>query len=88
MHLPPLPEMLVVLAIVVMLFGAGRVSKLGGELGVAIRDFRKGLSEDPNAPVTPNPPVMPSAPVMPNVTVTPTSKMTDTIDSTTPPINR
>jgi len=77
-----LPELIVVLVIVIVLFGAGRVSKLGGELGVAIRDFRKGLSDDPNAPV------MPSVPVMPSATVVPTSKMTDTIDTTTPPINR
>lgn len=39
-----LPELLIVLVIVVVLFGAGRVSKLGGELGVAIREFRKGLN--------------------------------------------
>lgn len=40
------PELLIVLLIVVVLFGAGRVSKLGGELGVAIREFRKGLEGD------------------------------------------
>ncbi len=38
-----LPELVIVLLIVVVLFGAGRVSKLGGELGTAIREFRKGL---------------------------------------------
>ena len=38
-----LPELIIVLLIVVVLFGAGRVSKLGGELGTAIREFRKGL---------------------------------------------
>jgi len=38
-----LPELIIVLIIVIVLFGAGRVSKLGGELGVAIREFRKGL---------------------------------------------
>ncbi|EKD89108.1 MAG: hypothetical protein ACD_34C00193G0003 [uncultured bacterium] len=41
-----LPELLVVLVIVVVIFGVGRVSKLGGELGGAIRSFRKGLKED------------------------------------------
>jgi sec-independent protein translocase protein TatA len=41
-----LPELLIVLVIVVILFGAGRVSKLGGELGTAIREFRKGLTGD------------------------------------------
>ena len=42
-----LPELLIVLVIVVVLFGAGRVSKIGGELGIAIREFRKGLEGEP-----------------------------------------
>ncbi len=41
-----LPELLVVLVIVVLIFGIGRVSKIGGELGGAIRSFRKGLKGD------------------------------------------
>jgi sec-independent protein translocase protein TatA len=39
-----LPELLVVLVIVVLIFGVGRVSKMGGELGKGIRAFREGLS--------------------------------------------
>lgn len=45
-----LPELIIVLIIVVVLFGAGRVSKLGGELGTAIREFRKGLESDQKKP--------------------------------------
>ena len=41
-----LPELLVILVIVVLIFGIGRVSKIGGELGGAIRSFRKGLKGD------------------------------------------
>ena len=41
------PELLIVLVIVVLLFGAGRISKLGGDLGVAIREFRNGLNGEP-----------------------------------------
>ncbi len=37
------PELLLILAIVVLLFGVGRVSKIGGEMGSAVREFRKGL---------------------------------------------
>jgi len=37
-------ELIIVLLIVVVLFGVGRVGQLGGELGKAIREFRKGLS--------------------------------------------
>ncbi len=40
------PELLIVLLIVLVLFGAGRVSRLGGDLGTAIREFRKGLAGD------------------------------------------
>jgi sec-independent protein translocase protein TatA len=36
-------ELLIVLLIVVMLFGIGRVSRIGGELGSAVSNFRKGL---------------------------------------------
>ena len=38
------PELIIVLVIVIILFGAGRISKLAGELGSGIRAFRKGLS--------------------------------------------
>ncbi len=39
-------ELLLVFFIVVVLFGVGRVGRLGGELGSAIREFRRGLNED------------------------------------------
>ena len=37
-------ELLIILLIVVLLFGAGRISKIAGELGPGIREFRKGLT--------------------------------------------
>jgi sec-independent protein translocase protein TatA len=40
-----LPELLVILAIVALLFGVGRISKVGKELGSAISAFRQGLNE-------------------------------------------
>ena len=42
-------ELLIVLAIVILVFGVGRVSELGGALGKSIREFRRevrGLDED------------------------------------------
>lgn len=39
-------EILIVLAIVLLLFGVGRIGKIGGELGSGIRAFRKGLKGD------------------------------------------
>lgn len=38
-------ELVIVLAIVILLFGVGRVSKIGSELGQAVRGFRDGLNE-------------------------------------------
>jgi sec-independent protein translocase protein TatA len=37
------PELLLILAVVLILFGVGRVSKIGRELGTGIREFREGL---------------------------------------------
>ncbi len=39
-------ELLIILVIVLLLFGVGRVGRIGGELGRAIREFRRGLSGD------------------------------------------
>ena len=40
------PELLLILAVVVLLFGVGRLSKIGSELGRGIREFRVGLKGD------------------------------------------
>ena len=40
------PELIIILVIIVLLFGVGRVTKIGGELGTAIKSFRKGIKED------------------------------------------
>jgi sec-independent protein translocase protein TatA len=39
-----IPELLIILVIVVLLFGPGRIGKIAGELGKGIRSFREGLS--------------------------------------------
>ena len=41
-----LPEILIVLLIVVVIFGPGRIANLGGELGRSLREFREGLQGD------------------------------------------
>ncbi|MBI5961649.1 MAG: twin-arginine translocase TatA/TatE family subunit [Chloroflexi bacterium] len=48
------PELLLILAIVVLLFGVGRVSLIGREMGSAIREFRKGLKGDEEKQETPS----------------------------------
>jgi sec-independent protein translocase protein TatA len=39
-------ELILILVIVVLLFGVGRISKIAGELGSGIKAFRKGLKEE------------------------------------------
>ncbi len=39
-------ELLIILAIILLLFGASRVPRLGRSLGQSLREFRKGASED------------------------------------------
>ena len=39
-----LPELLIILVIIVILFGPGRIGKVAGELGKGIRSFKDGLS--------------------------------------------
>ena len=41
-----LPELLVILVIVVVLFGASRLPGLAKSLGWSAKEFRKGLDED------------------------------------------
>ncbi len=43
------PELLIILVIVLLLFGVGRIGKIAGELGKGIRSFREGLSGDEKA---------------------------------------
>lgn len=38
-----LPELVIILGILVLLFGAGRVAELGGALGRAVREFRQAV---------------------------------------------
>jgi sec-independent protein translocase protein TatA len=42
-------ELIIILVIVILLFGPGRIGKIAGELGRSIKDFRDGLAskEDP-----------------------------------------
>lgn len=43
---PGWPEILLVLVIVLLLFGPGRIAKIASELGKGIRNFREGIGGD------------------------------------------
>ncbi len=41
-----MPELLVILVIIVLIFGTSRIASLGKGLGEGIRNFKKGIRED------------------------------------------
>ena len=55
MNLGPV-ELVIILVIVVVLFGPGRLGKTMGELGNGIRSFKDGLSGDKKEDEAPKPP--------------------------------
>jgi len=52
-------ELVVVLIVVLLVFGANKIPALGDGLGKAIRNFKKSVSEDPAIDVTPRKPATP-----------------------------
>ena len=40
------PELLIILVIVLIIFGAGKLPQIGGNIGRAIRNFKAGVRED------------------------------------------
>lgn len=39
-------ELIIILVIVLLLFGVGRISKIAGEMGRGVRDFRTAMKGD------------------------------------------
>jgi len=54
-------QLLLVLLVVVLLFGKGKVSDLMGDVAKGIKSFKKGLAEDDSV----TPPAQPAAPPKP-----------------------
>lgn len=38
-------EWIIILVVVLLVFGVGRISRIGGELGQGIKEFRRGLKD-------------------------------------------
>jgi sec-independent protein translocase protein TatA len=62
---------IIVLAIVLLLFGTGRVSNLMGDLAKGVKAFKKGLAEDDDEPAGANgkPKVLTADPAKPQASV-------------------
>ena len=44
------PELLILMVIILLVFGAARVPEIGRSLGQGLRFFKKGVSEDDTEP--------------------------------------
>lgn len=56
------PELLVILAVVVLLFGPNKLAGVGAGLGKSIRDFKKALNEEEPKPAAPTAPAAEAKP--------------------------
>ncbi len=48
-----MPELIVILIIAILVFGATRLPEIGSGVGKAIRNFKKSIKEPPEIDVTP-----------------------------------
>lgn len=55
-------ELLIVLVIILVVFGAGKLPEVMGSMGKGINSFKKGLREPPEIDVTPGKDDAPAAP--------------------------
>ncbi|WP_337189578.1 twin-arginine translocase TatA/TatE family subunit [Gilliamella sp. Lep-s21] len=46
MMMPSLPQLLILIAVVVLLFGTKKLRSLGSDLGESIKGFKKAMSDD------------------------------------------
>jgi sec-independent protein translocase protein TatA len=52
-----MPELIIILVVILILFGAKRLPELAGGIGKAIKSFKKGVNEPDEIDVTPKTPV-------------------------------
>jgi|DewCreStandDraft_2_1066082.scaffolds.fasta_scaffold00179_56 sec-independent protein translocase protein TatA len=48
------PELLIILVIIILVFGANRVAEIGGALGKSVREFRRAVEGHDEAKVSEN----------------------------------
>lgn len=53
MRMPGMGELLIILVIVLLVFGANKLPMLGEGIGKAIKNFKRGLNTDEDIDVTP-----------------------------------
>ncbi len=53
MRMPGMGELLIILVILVLVFGANKLPQLGEGIGKAIKNFKRGINTDDEIDVTP-----------------------------------
>lgn len=48
-----MPELIVIMVIVVLIFGAGKLPEIGGAIGKGIKGFKKSMKEPDEIDITP-----------------------------------
>lgn len=48
-----MPELLVILVIIIIIFGAGKLPEIGGAIGKGIKNFKKATREPDEIDITP-----------------------------------
>ena len=67
-------ELVILLIIVVVIFGAGRLSQIGGALGKSVREFRSATQDEPPAPSAQAPVAQPTVAATTAAVVAPAGK--------------
>jgi len=49
-----MPELIIILVIILIIFGAGKLPEIGGAIGKSIRNFKKAAREPDEIDVTPD----------------------------------
>ncbi|MFQ1006833.1 Sec-independent protein translocase TatA [Gilliamella apicola] len=52
--MPSLPQLLILIAVVVLLFGTKKLRSLGSDLGASIKGFKKAMNDDDDKPASSN----------------------------------
>ena len=50
MHMPNITQLLIILVIVALIFGTKRLKEVGGDLGSAVKSFKKAMSASGELP--------------------------------------
>jgi len=56
MHMPNITQLLIILVIVALIFGTKRLKEVGGDLGSAVKSFKKAMSASGELDETPSEP--------------------------------